>query len=874
VNLKHLISVLIACILVLQTAVFAETEETEYQPLYLREYNILNSLGIFEISGDGEFSGDAELTRAEAAAVAARLLGVEYGHEISEEQWPYTDVSSDYIYAYEIIIAYDYGIMQGYNGEFNPDGAVTGEQFLKVITATLGYKLLAEQRGGFPEGYVLTASELGLLEGVSYNASASLTHDKAVKIVYNALDAEVCAIDKMTSAGVSFETGDDLLSYYLDIEKGEGVVNSNQYTSLTDSQSGSEGTVNIGGTVYYCENGICDSLLGCNVEFYYKTTNGQYTVLYAEAEDNEIIEIDAENITDFFGNTYRYYDGAREKKEFIPKDADIIYNGMSAKSGFNKFVPELGGVIVIDNNEDGTADVVKITSYTGFLINNCNPSDEEFYNKAGRKLSYENTIWNVSDISGNPKSPESISAGQLLYVTVSEDGKLINGLVLSETVKGTVNGDRENGEYVTIGDAEYRITDECYKDFKILSMGDTAEFYEYGGVLLAVAAPSGSFDSRVCYVVRILPTDEDENMANARIFTENGEMLLLKVSDKLKVYCGGERVGGIKNVFELFCNATGEMVPQPAIYKLNSNGEIIYFEKAGISKESLFDEAEGLQLVYENSSATYNYRSSSLDEGKFQLMREGYAFSIPEDVKDLDEYRVLKITEFYPETSTESFDIKGYRTGNDIFGANIIVGTDIVRKTVSDSYLLIDKIGTALSSEGEICYTVKGIENGTTEIELKTEDKEVFDEFAVEAGDLLRYNLNTDGEINHINLIYDKSTGYMSQNPTSKFQGSVNRIACGDVYKIVNGVIAMNLTKSGGLSLEDVHTNKDYSNIEYVDANTFNIVEFDSSETSGSCISKKSIGVITDYVTSPDDYSKIVVCWRNWGYPGTVIIYK
>ena len=875
--MKRILSVIILVTMLVSTMAFAKAEQVKNESQYLKEYELLSSLGIFEIFQKDNYDGTRLLTRGEAAAVSMRMLGIN-GYDAKDMPMPYSDVPPDHIYSCEIKYAYDLGIMEGYDSSFNPDGNITEEQFIKVIAETLGYKVLAQSKGGYPAGYLYVAETTGILDGIDLSAGTELTHGKAVRILYNAIDAEVFRAISIGTDSVRYEVGGNVLSVYLGIDNKNGIVEENSVTSLNNA-SGVENMVRIDGELYYTGESRCDEYLGYNVDFYVKNdAKAPYgTILYAVPDSNDVIKLASTDIVSYENNVYTYMDGKRVRKEVIPKDVDIIYNGTSSKAGFKEYVPELGEVVIIDNDRDGKAEVLSVTSYSTFLVNNCDIPDMEFYDKSGTRLSYKNVDWIVSDESGHNVYPEDIKPGELLLITSNDNFDVIRGYVLKNGIEGVISEKNISDDqlYVTIDGREYRVHSSCTKLISgEKTVGDKCSFFAWNSVLLDVYGADTSFVTNVYYVIGVDEKKGLDNTVIMRVCNSMGEVADYEVSENMKIYMSGEKIGGKDDLYKIFCEKGNTVVPQIAICEVNSKDEITYVEKASPEICDLYEDTPGLQLVYQNDAAVYNYRSKSIDEGKLQLVGDGYVFSTPEDLDANEGYLVKSTDDFIPETSTVAMGIKAYRTGPDILGANIVAGTDVIGKSVGDSYLLISKISTSIDDSGEECYNVYGIENGKTEIKLKTADKEVFDDYSVSVGDLIRYSLDLNGRVNHINMLYDMSSGTMTTNPSSKFQGSVNRIACGDVYKIHNGVIAMNLTKTDAPTMKEIDSLKDYSNIEYIDASRFNVIEFDSGVERGEYVKSSSLGNIVDYFSSESDYSKIVVCWANWGYPGTVIIYK
>ena len=168
---KHIIALLLVMLMLFQTAAFVAAEETEvvteevteevYVPQSLREFRILNALDVFTLYEEKGFTGNAEVSREETAAIAERLPGLDGGYSMEGKEMLFTDVEATDTYAYEIYHMNNLGVMTGYNGEFNPEETVTEEQFLKVIVEVLGYGYEAGTMGGYPHGYSILAGKYG-----------------------------------------------------------------------------------------------------------------------------------------------------------------------------------------------------------------------------------------------------------------------------------------------------------------------------------------------------------------------------------------------------------------------------------------------------------------------------------------------------------------------------------------------------------------------------------------------------------------------------------------------------------------------------------------------------------------------------------------
>ena len=100
----------------------------------------------------------------------------------------FIDVSSKNPYFSSINYVSQVGIMNGYgNGLFLPDKDITYSEAVKTIITVLGYEPLAIQKGGYPQGYLNIANELGLIL-YPYAQDHNITGQELCDIIHKALD--------------------------------------------------------------------------------------------------------------------------------------------------------------------------------------------------------------------------------------------------------------------------------------------------------------------------------------------------------------------------------------------------------------------------------------------------------------------------------------------------------------------------------------------------------------------------------------------------------------------------------------------------------------------------------------------------------------
>ena len=168
----------------------------------LSQFNIING---YE---DGTFKPKANITRAEFAKIICKTFLFETTEIINDE---FIDVSKNHWARDYIYTAKKLGIINGTSPTtFAPDDNITYEQAIKMVVASLGYNEETTQKGGYPEGYIMVADELVLLDNIEYDAKEFATRENIAFIVENALHAQFYFLSESEGTVVREEAVDTL----------------------------------------------------------------------------------------------------------------------------------------------------------------------------------------------------------------------------------------------------------------------------------------------------------------------------------------------------------------------------------------------------------------------------------------------------------------------------------------------------------------------------------------------------------------------------------------------------------------------------------------------------------------------------------------
>ena len=183
--MKKIVAILLVMTQFLSVAVLADSvdlSDTQKKDLY--------NLGIMIGDENGDLRLEDNITRAEAAKMICVAGNLKLPSETDETL--FNDVEGSH-WAYQYISsAKENGIINGdENGNFNPENNITNEEIAKMIVCLLGYREMAETRGGYPAGYTSTASRIGITNNLNLKTKTSAIRKDVAIMISNALDIPI-----------------------------------------------------------------------------------------------------------------------------------------------------------------------------------------------------------------------------------------------------------------------------------------------------------------------------------------------------------------------------------------------------------------------------------------------------------------------------------------------------------------------------------------------------------------------------------------------------------------------------------------------------------------------------------------------------------
>ncbi len=506
-NLKKVIALVCVFALALSTVAFGATyTDVAEDSAYYEAVETLNKLEIVTGYEDGTFKPEDGVTRAEMAALIARIQG--YGETAKgSANTGFTDVPASHWASGYVANAAGMGIINGYgDGTFGPEDPVLYEQAVKMIMATLGYTPFAEKNGGYPTGYLAAAQRYDVSLAVANAAVGQEANRGTVaQLLENALDTPLMVQSKWNTNGeVEYVIADGkdnrdyktLMSENLGYVKIRGVVNdadciylgSEGEVTLTDSTTGKDKGPGIGidvkdayktnNTDFYDNAG---NLKATAPDFYYTGSMdideadylGRSVIGYAKEDamgdyhllsiaidtsrDNTlVIDLDSYAGINATGTEISYVkDGANDTTEVdIDFDAPVVYNNVCVSDGENI----VAGDNVNNNKAVFDAAIPSVPCLYGGTITLIDNDEYNGYDVAIIEAAATAVVKKVTEDMVAFKTGTRLSNGNVMagielgledkIVEIYKDGELIDAAELNEWDVLSVIANKDNSTII------------------------------------------------------------------------------------------------------------------------------------------------------------------------------------------------------------------------------------------------------------------------------------------------------------------------------------------------------------------------------------------------------------------------------------------
>lgn len=604
--MKRYFNIIIALVLCFSfltgiTQVFAADDtQSGFEPgEYSEAVSMLNDLGIIKDTYFAQYDASLVMTRGEFASLAVTVLGLSQEADAASYEQKFIDVPFDSTFAKAINFATSLGLFNGTSqNEFSPDDPVYITQAIKVAVSMLGYREIAEHKGGYPTGYLAVARDLKILDDVVVNNDVAAFRGNVIVLMYNTLFAEIMDVTGIKGDSYSYEItgGVNLLSKHHKIYEAEGIVTSNWQYSISGATEDANYVV-VDGRRFFTESSRAVGVVGKNVKYYYKDIGNTDVILTVREESNDIVNIKAGDsyIFDYDRGEY-VVSGDNKEYTFRLQNYDIVYNYAYVSGDVpvdfeDILTPQTGSITLIDNNDDNMYEVVVVEEPEVLLYSTYDAYNEKIYDAYDRSYDVDTDDYDrveISDINGNKVDFSKIEYGSVIMVYKAFENKSLRLIVCPDSIEGKVSEISEDS--VTIDSNFYSFSPvtrlqgllpgQTYES--VISPGKSYKFYlnQYNQIVFHDVKAMLNLG----YIVSIAQNGSGISSGmSAQIFTANDKLEVFEFAQKVRIETiNGRSTYSASDVKTEICKITDQIYgaginPDGRVfaqYGLNEDGEI------------------------------------------------------------------------------------------------------------------------------------------------------------------------------------------------------------------------------------------------------------------------------------------------------------
>lgn len=757
-NKKLISSVLSGCFAMSSLPVLAAFDNEVKGTRFEEAVSVLSALKIMNGDENGEYRLNDTIIRSELTKMAVTAMGMETAAESSKGNRDYTDVGTDHWANGYIHVATSLGLVEGDgDGNFRPNEPITYREAVAIMVRAAGYEKSAQSRGGYPKGHIAIANENKMTKSVEGTSEDPISRGNVAILTNNTLETK-----KMEQTGFgstpTFEVTDKtLLSDNLSTEKISGQIKAVGEVALNGVEAVYENQVKIDDKVYQIGYPV-NNLLGYNVVAYVqKNSAGEQTLILAldNAGKNKSVKISDElfvNLTTKGTNdAVEYYadlNASKTTTAAVAKNAQLIYNNRGAEFSLDRInlKDKSAYMTMLDTEGDGVYDIIFVTDYKNLIVDHV--SGDKVVTNDEQTIRFDDMEYKMY-LGVNEIEPKDLRKWDVISVAASLDGKYTEVYAARNTVKGRVSAVNDDG---------YVIDGTEYKAAKSLSdtitLGMNTEFcLDISGKIAAVKSVSNVSNS-YAYLLNAY-TNQSGDEVIVKLTDKSGKSQTLTFADRVKL--NGSTVKATEVLTAL--KSEGKVTKQLITYKANSSGKINEINLANDKSESGKADTEHFTLNAKLKDAVYTASTGKL--GNIRITDSTVVF----DISDEDNIKV---------TNKSAFDNNQTYSGlvydmSESYSAAVIVLFDTAFKPAADSQLAVVKnIAIGTNSDDEEINILTALVNGEekqinavdTETLVKGEGKKL------QSGDVIRFKLDSKGDIAGISVVFDisaKGTEFTSQ---------------------------------------------------------------------------------------------------------------
>lgn len=651
----------------------------------------------------------------------------------------------------------DNGLMNGMTPEiFGPSYDITTASVAKVMVNILGYEEVAQNKGGYPNGYMTVASSLKLLSGISAGANEFITLRECLTMFHNALDVKMFDLDYISGDGevVLTKGKDSFLTRGLGLVNVYGIVEDTGITTMYGASSVGEEMAVIDGVKVYVGN--CTdirSYIGREVDAYcLEGSNGIYTLKFIEPLDDGSITFSSRDFVSYNNSVIEYVDAngkVKTAKMASKNKIKVVYNGKALKQYTTDIFSFPYGDITLISVNGSDYDLVVIRDYAVGKVVKVRPEDSYVYAETLYKgmhavkylqLDKDDKLVSLKNETGKEIEAGQVNSGNVISAMISTDGEYIEAIVSNSVVSGFVVetvSETDSDILYTSGENEYVLTQkDKLADVPAIKLNKAYNLYfDHEGRLAYVdQAGEDTSGEKAAFITGV---DSASNGFTSdykiRMYTEDGLMVIYDFEDRIKLNGNSYKIEDAIDEIRAAANAQ-----KAVLYEADTKTKLVKsitlpLEFGADDKEKrgwyhISPDAARLSLDVGQDAAGDEWKAN-IDTYGLKWFVNGYTFgklmfwdktitktmSVPNSVEYYDDER-----NFMVQSGTAPFgntDIKflvhGYSRDAKAMTADLLVYATAeqgAEKVVTTSFFVLEKMTNKLDSKGDNVKQLTGYE--------------------------------------------------------------------------------------------------------------------------------------------------------------------
>lgn len=730
-------------------------EKVSYEDVKPGNYNagqMVASLGLIDGVSSTELGADHLVRREEATKIVALTAGLDIQ---KTETSSFSDVATDNKYLSYIEACLKAGIISK-SDTYRPRDFVRGTELLKMLTTAMGYSDVLTKLGSYPANVLELTRKLELTKGVDLVLDDHASKEDILRILYNSLLAPTVDITAFNDGGILYGEGETLLKRAFGLEYLQGIVTENSITGLVSPNKTSSNSVKINNIKYYDEKNAVHELIGQNV-YYLADEDNVIAAAWDNKDRQEVYTIFTKDIvlSQSTANSIVVETEDEEEEFTLNNPPYVLKNGVAYDDYTKDSLDVVNGTIkLIDNNKDGTIDVINIFEPKVLVL--------DYIKDISGRLSAGGINGESIDVSGyrylsikrNGKETvlDEIVKGNLVYAYISENGESVILDICRNSATGTVTALTSENIFVDgeeYGFSQYYLQNKDRQEKLVLSMNATFIFNEQNELVWICDVEFAAKPSVLAVTQHYEISYGYENI-KLLLYTENSEFLTLEIADRLIMDGTTYSQSNLRTLLE---NNSGYLIGKLVIYNVNSKDQINKIDTENYNplyetNSKLVD--MNISIAKGNIKATDGIYSGhnmivpiTEDFPMFMIPVNGN--SVPYIGKEYEKYYSVSTIEKKFTKGQISFDGSIYFYGTDSSDSPAVAvhrfgigeSTSSIGKisSISANNMVVDSISKVIDSNGDICYGISGFDLNTgNKVKLVTAAriKKVIDSYKIQ----------------------------------------------------------------------------------------------------------------------------------------------